>query len=227
MDEVAPTPRTRLRRLPGRGSYDRSTIHAILDAGSICHVAFALEGQPYALPTSYGRRNDTLLIHGSSASRALRSLRGNAPVCVTVTHLDGLVLARSVFRHSMNYRSVVILGTAAEIVDADEKREALRHLTEHLIPGRWTDARQPTESELRATAVFAIPVNEASAKVRTGPPSDDEDDYALHVWAGVIPLHLAAGDPAPDSRLPADVRLPTYVAAYADRMAGAAEPRTA
>src|SRR5579864_5388206 len=183
-----PTARTRVVREAQRGAYDRDTVYRILDEGFLCHVGFVADGQPFVIPTSYGRKNASLYIHGSAASRMLRQMRDGVPVCVTVTLLDGLVLARSVFNHSMNYRSVVILGKATLVDNPEEKLAALRALSEHIIPGRWDDARQPNEQELKATSVLRVPIEEFSAKVRVGPPIDDEEDYAFPTWAGVLPL---------------------------------------
>ncbi|MFZ0807077.1 MAG: pyridoxamine 5'-phosphate oxidase family protein, partial [Candidatus Sulfotelmatobacter sp.] len=174
-----PTPRTRVIREPHRGVYDRETVYQILDEGFLCHVGFAVEGQPFVIPTSYGRKDSTLYIHGSAASRMLRQMREGVAVCITVTLLDGLVLARSVFNHSMNYRSVVILGKAELVDDTAEKLEALRILSEHILPGRWADARQPNERELKQTSVLRVPIEEFSAKVRSGPAIDDEEDYSF------------------------------------------------
>src|SRR5271165_2792670 len=188
-----PTPRTRVVREPQRAVYDRDAINQILDEAFLCHVGFVADGQPYVIPTSYGRDGDVLYIHGSAASRMLRNLDQGVPVCVTVTLVDGLVLARSVFNHSMNYRSVVILGKAALVEDPEEKLAALRTLSEHILPGRWDEARQPNERELKATSVLRVPIEEFSAKVRTGPPVDDAEDYSFPTWAGVIPLETKAG----------------------------------
>src|SRR5687768_17447050 len=173
--------RTKVKRLPARGQYDRETINAVLDEGFICHVGFVVDGQPYVIPTGYARVNDVLYIHGSSASRMLRNLSKGVDVCVTVTLIDGLVLARSAFHHSINYRSVVILGKATLVEDPKEKDKALEALTEHIVPGRWADVRWPTELELKATTVLRLPIEEASAKVRSGDPKDDEEDYAMNV----------------------------------------------
>ena len=214
MSEFTPTERTQVKRLPKRGHYDRETVYAILDAGFVCHVGFNADGQPYVIPTNYGRAGDTLYLHGSAASRMLRTLSGGVPVCVTVTHVDGLVLARSAFHHSVNYRSVVILGTARLVEDPAEKMEALRVFTEHVLKGRWDDVRQPTEQELKGTTVLALPLEEVSAKVRTGGPVDDEADYALPVWAGVLPLETVAQPPQPDARLKAGTPLPAYLKNY-------------
>jgi uncharacterized protein len=209
---IAPTPRTRVAREPQRALYDRETINRILDEAFLCHVGFAVDGQPYVIPTSYGRQDDILYIHGSAASRMLRNLDKGVPVCVTVTLLDGLVLARSVFNHSMNYRSVVILGSATLVDDPAEKLEALRLLSEHIIPQRWDDARQPDEKELKATSVLRLPIQEFSAKVRVGAAIDDEEDYAFPTWAGVIPLDTTVGTAIRDERCQQD--LPTYLQNY-------------
>ena len=182
----------RVKREPRRGVYDRETIDAILDEALVCHLGFAVDGQPYVIPTLHARVGDLLYVHGSAASRMLRHAASDARICVTVTLLDGLVLARSVFNHSIDYRSVVVLGTPTLVEAADEKREALRAFTEHVAPGRWEEARQPTEQELKATWILSIPLDEASAKVRTGPPEDEPEDLDLPVWAGVVPIHLAA-----------------------------------
>jgi nitroimidazol reductase NimA-like FMN-containing flavoprotein (pyridoxamine 5'-phosphate oxidase superfamily) len=214
MSEFTPTERTQVKRLPKRGKYDRETVYGILDAGFVCHVGFSADGQPYVIPTNYGRAGDTLYLHGSAASRMLRTLSGGVPVCVTVTHVDGLVLARSAFHHSVNYRSVMILGTARLVEDPAEKMEALRIFTEHVLKGRWDDVRQPTEQELKGTMVLALPLEEVSAKVRTGGPVDDEADYALPVWAGVLPLETVAQPPQPDPRLKSDTPLPIYLKNY-------------
>jgi nitroimidazol reductase NimA-like FMN-containing flavoprotein (pyridoxamine 5'-phosphate oxidase superfamily) len=203
--------RTRVRRLPERAAYDRKTVHAILDEGLICHVGFVLEGQPFVIPTIHGRDGEKLYLHGSAASRMLRSIREGIPVCVTVTIVDGLVLARSAFNHSMNYRSVVALGTAKELKGERERLHALKVISDHVLPGRWEDARRPTKKELAQTLVLELELKECSAKVRTGPPHDDDEDYALKVWAGELPLKLEAGSPAPDSRLAPGVELPAYL----------------
>jgi uncharacterized protein len=213
-----PTPRTRVIREPHRGVYDRETAYRILDAGFLCHVGFVSDGQPFVIPTSYGRRGASLYMHGSAASRMLRQMqKEDVPVCVTVTLLDGLVLARSVFNHSMNYRSVVILGKATLVDDPEEKLVALRTLSEHILPGRWDDSRQPNEQELKATSVLRLPIEEFSAKVRTGPPVDDEEDMAFPTWAGVIPLEIAAGAPIDDpTRVPLRP-VPEYARNYTRR----------
>jgi len=194
--------------------YDRAAINQILDEGFLCHVGFAAnsDAQPYVIPTSYGRAGDVLYIHGSAASRMLRNLDQGVPVCLTVTLLDGLVLARSIFNHSMNYRSVVILGTAMLVSDPAEKLAALRSLSEHILPHRWDDVRPPNEKELKATSVLKLPIDEFSAKVRVGPPIDDEDDYSFPTWAGVIPLETAVGKAIPDDRC--EKELPEYMKNY-------------
>jgi hypothetical protein len=197
-----------------RGVYDRETAYRILDEGFLCHVGFVADGQPFVIPTSYGRKEASLYIHGSAASRMLRQLKDGVPVCVTVTLLDGLVLARSVFNHSMNYRSVVVLGKATLVEDAEEKLEALRLLSEHILPGRWADARQPNERELKQTSVLKLPIEEFSAKVRTGPPIDDQEDYSFPTWAGVVPLEMIAGAPINDSLLDPAREIPAYARHY-------------
>jgi nitroimidazol reductase NimA-like FMN-containing flavoprotein (pyridoxamine 5'-phosphate oxidase superfamily) len=211
---IPPTEKTKLGRIPKRGSFDRTTIYKILDEAFICHVGFVVDGQPFVIPTGYARVEDRLLIHGSAASRMLRALTEGIDVCVTVTLVDGLVLARSAFHHSMNYRSVVVFGRAQVVSEEHEKLDALHAFTEHIIRGRWADVRLPTSNELKATLVLSLPLEEASAKIRTGAPVDDEADYALKVWAGEIPLRLGAGAPIPDSRLPAETELPAHVADY-------------
>jgi uncharacterized protein len=207
-----PTERTRLRRLPERAAYDRETVHAILDEGFICHVGFNLDGQPYVIPTGYARIDETLYLHGSSGSRL--GLRPGMPVCVTVTLLDGLVLARSAFHHSMNYRSVTVLGRTRPVTDPEEKDAALRALVEHIVPGRSGAVRAGNRRELAATAVLALPLREVSAKLRAGPPVDEDEDYALPVWAGVLPLALTAGAPIADPRLGRGVAVPPHVTAW-------------
>lgn len=214
IENQTPSQRTRVIREPDRGVYDRETVYRILDEGFLCHVGFAVDGQVFVIPTSYGRKDSEVYIHGSAASRMLRQMKAGVPVCVTVTLLDGLVLARSVFNHSMNYRSVVILGTATLVEAPAEKLAALRVLSEHIIPGRWGDARQPNERELNATSVLRVPIEEFSAKVRTGPPIDDEEDYAFPTWAGVIPLRMSVGDAVADPRLDTPRPVPDYVRNY-------------
>jgi hypothetical protein len=208
------TPQNRVKRLPKRGSYDAATIYPILDEAMICHVGFVQDGQPYMIPTLHARDGDTLLLHGATTSRMLQHAAAGHPLCVTVTLIDGVVLARSVFHHSINYRSAVVFGVGTPIEDADAKMAALARFTDKLLPGRWADARPPNEVELKATAVVAVDMLSASAKVRTGDPGDDEEDIALPIWAGVIPLALHAGAPIPAPNLAADVPLPDYLAAY-------------
>jgi uncharacterized protein len=208
------TERTTVKRLPKRGAYDRDTIYPILDEALICHVGFAVNGQPYVIPTGFARIGDDLYIHGSSASRMLRNLAQGIDVCVTVTLLDGLVLARSAFHHSMNYRSVVILGKASLVEDAEEKYKALEAFTEHVIPGRWADIRWPSDLELKATSVLKLPIKEASAKIRIGGPIDDDEDYAMNVWAGVIPISLHPSAPVADEKLAEGVKVPDHAVDY-------------
>jgi uncharacterized protein len=213
----APSARTRVVREAHRGAYDRATAYKILDEGFICHVGFVMDGQPFVIPTAYGRVGDDLYIHGSAASRMLRNLDKGIPVCVTVTLLDGLVLARSIFNHSMNYRSVVVLGTAGAVLDTKDKLEALKSLSEHILPGRWADSRQPNERELKQTLVLRLPIKEFSSKVRQGPPIDDEEDYSFPTWAGVVPLQTIPGAPENDPRLDAKTPIPAYASRYSRR----------
>jgi uncharacterized protein len=209
-----PTARTRVVREADRAVYDRETVYRILDEGFLCHAGFVVDGQPFVIPTSYGRKDARLYIHGSAASRMLRQMKDGVPVCITVTLLEGLVLARSVFNHSMNYRSVVILGKATLVDDPEEKLAALRILSEHILPGRWDDARQPNERELKATSVLRVPIEEYSAKVRQGPAIDDEEDYSFPTWAGVVPLEMVAGQPINDARLLPGREVPSYARHY-------------
>jgi uncharacterized protein len=213
-DSFPATERTHLLREAHRAVYDREAIYKILDEAFVCHVGFASEGQPFVIPTMFARIGEAIYFHGSAASRMLRRLSGGLPACITVTLTDGLVLARSVFNHSMNYRSVVALGTATLIDDPAEKLQALRAFTEKLIPDRWNDARQPNEKELKATSILKLPLTEVSAKVRTGDVEDDADDYALPVWAGIIPMRLVADPPIRDARCDGSVRTPDYAAHY-------------
>jgi nitroimidazol reductase NimA-like FMN-containing flavoprotein (pyridoxamine 5'-phosphate oxidase superfamily) len=207
------TPRTRLKRLPKRGAHDFATIAAILDEGFFCHVGFVAGGQPYVIPTGYGRKGRTLYIHGSFASRMLNELAIGISMCLTVTLVDGLVLARSGFHSSINYRSVVVLGRTT-VVEGEEKAAALEIISEQILPGRWADIRWPNRKELKATTVLKLHIDEASAKTRTGPPLDDEDDYALECWAGVLPLKLMLGEPVADSRLQRDIPVPAYARTF-------------
>ena len=207
---LSQTPRTTLRRHRERGATDRAELYAVLDAGLICHLGVVADGAPVVLPTAYGRSGDTLYLHGSSANGAFMAARGQQ-ICVTVTHMDGLVAARSVFNHSVNYRSAVVFGTASAVLDEDEQRHALELITDHLIPGRWAAARQPTSKEMAATAVLSLPLAEASVKVRTGMPADEPEDQDLDVWAGVLPISVTFGDPLPDPQLRAEVQLPAHI----------------
>jgi uncharacterized protein len=209
-----PTEQTTVKRLPARGVYDREVVHRILDEALICHLGFVVDGQPFVIPTIHVRVAETIYVHGSPASRMLRTLEQGVPACVTVTHVDGLVLARSAFHHSMNYRSAVVLGTARVVDDQQKKFEALHALTDHLMRGRWEDIRQPSPEELRRTLVLEIAIESASAKIRTGPPLDEEEDYALPMWAGVLPLKLIAAEPIADPRLSGDVPMSPYAASY-------------
>lgn len=201
MNDITQTERTRLRRLPKRGAFDRETVNSILDEAFICHIGFTVDQQPYVIPTAFGRVDDVLYIHGSSASRMLRTLSLGVEMCFTATLIDGLVLARSAFHHSINYRSIVVLGNATLVESNEEKNLALEAITNHIVPGRWADVRWPTELELKATSVLKMPIEEASAKIRTGPPIDDEEDYAMNIWAGILPVELKTGDPIDDDRL--------------------------
>jgi uncharacterized protein len=214
MSTTTQTKRTTVKRLPARGHYDRESINGILDEAFICHVGFVVDGQPYVIPTGYARVDDQLYIHGSAASRMLRSLSKGLNVCVTVTLIDGLVLARSAFHHSINYRSVVVLGNAELVTDPAEKDKALEAITEHIVPGRWAEVRWPTELELKATTVLRLAITEASAKIRTGDPKDDEEDYAMDVWAGILPLTMECGKPVRDSRGKPEIQPPPYVTSY-------------
>ena len=211
MTELKITARTKIKRIPDRGSHDRDAINAILDEALIAHVAFTKDGDPAVLPTAHWRVGDTLYIHGHSKNAMLSAVRGGAPLCVCVTLLDGLVLARSAFHHSINYRSVVIFGQALEVTDTDEKMAALKTFTDKVAPGRWAEIRGPDKQEMKATMVLAIPIEEASAKIRTGPPKDDEPDYALPVWAGVVPIRHVAGSPETDPDMKMETPVPEYV----------------
>lgn len=214
MPQFTPTERTTLHRRPTRGSYDHATVAAILDEALYCHVGFTVDGQPYVIPTIHARVGEQLYLHGASASRMLRTLKEGIPMCVTVTILDGLVLARSAFHHSLNYRSVVVLGTAHEATDLAEKNNALRAIVEHVAPQRWDEVRQPHAQELKATSVLRLPLEEVSAKIRTGPPLDDEEDYQLPCWAGELPLRLTLQSAIPDPRLAPGIALPAYIQHY-------------
>ena len=213
-DVYEPTERTTVKRLPTRGAYDRAAVHQILDEALICHLGFVVDGQPFVIPTIHVRVGEIIYVHGSPASRMLRTLERGIPACLTVTHVDGLVLARSAFHHSMNYRSVMVFGTAQVVDDPAKKAEALHALTDHLIRGRWEEIRQPSPEELRRTLMLAIAIDEASAKVRVGPPLDEDEDYALSMWAGVLPLRLTAMDAIADPRLAPGTAVPSYVASF-------------
>jgi nitroimidazol reductase NimA-like FMN-containing flavoprotein (pyridoxamine 5'-phosphate oxidase superfamily) len=213
-----PTKRAELRRIPDRGSHDWVTINQILDAGFLAHVGFCVDRQPFVIPTLYGRDGERLYLHGSAVSRMLRELETGNPACVTVTLVDGLVLSRSAFDHSMNYRSVVAFGTARKVMDPEQKIKSLRVISEHLIGGRWAEVRGPSDKELKATTVLEFSIEEASSKVRSGPPLDDENDYGLKVWAGVLPLEIKSRPPIPDDRLVEGVTLPEYVERYDARL---------
>jgi uncharacterized protein len=219
---LSPTPRTTLHRLRERGRLERTDLDAVLDAGLICHVGVIIDGAPVVLPTGYGRIGEVLYLHGSSGNRSLLAAAGQQ-ICVTITLLDGLVCARAVFHHSMNYRSAVIFGTARLVDDPDETLAALEAVTNHLVPGQWDHARPPTRKELAATAVIALPLAEASVKIRSGAPKDDPEDYDSGIWAGVLPAALAFGPVEPDPALPGDVRVPDHIAALANRLHGAPE----
>lgn len=214
----APSDRTRVRRLPKRGAYDKESIHAILDEGVVCHVGFVSDGHPFVMPMTYARDGERLLLHGSRASRALKAIAGGTDVCVTVTHNDGFVLARSAFHHSMNYRSVVVLGRGRAIEDPEAKLEAFRRYFDVLIPGRWDDVRPPNQVEMDQTLMVEIPLDEASAKARTGMPSDEEEDYALDTWAGLIPMSTAIHAPVPDDQLRDGIDTPDYATTYTRRL---------
>jgi nitroimidazol reductase NimA-like FMN-containing flavoprotein (pyridoxamine 5'-phosphate oxidase superfamily) len=220
-EEFEPTERTTLRRFPKRGSYDREVVARILDEALICHLGFVVDGQPYVIPTTHARCGDRLYVHGSAAGRMPRTLQQGLPICVTVTLLDGLVMARSAFHHSMNYRSVVVLGVATEVREASEKRAALEAIVEHVVPGRWAQVRPPTESELGATMVLSVSLREVSAKIRTGPPLDDESDYGWPCWAGEIPLRLTSFAPMSDRRLDPRIEVPGWAKNYRRHGAGA------
>lgn len=214
-EQLAVTGKTKLRRLTKRGSYDVETIYKILDEGFVAHIGFTgAGGQTFVIPTSYARHGDKLLIHGSGASRMMRALSEEIEICATVTLVDGLVLARSAFHHSMNYRSVVVFGAAKVIKDENEKMEALRLFTEHIVPGRWREVRPPTANELKATTVLVLPLSEASAKIRTGNPVDNAEDYEINVWAGVLPLAIKAGKPLPDPLMSQEITRPNYITNY-------------
>ena len=209
--EFPKSERSKLRRIPDRGHYDRETVYDVLDAGMIAHVGIALEGQPFVIPLLYARQDDEIVLHGAKASRLLKVAAAGGEICVTVTLLDGLVLARSLFHHSVNYRSVVVFGKGRLLESEEDKLRALEAISEQMLPGRWADARQPNAKELHATSVVAVKIDEATAKIRTGPPKDEKEDYALPVWAGVIPVRQVSGTPVPDERLEPATPLPDYL----------------
>jgi nitroimidazol reductase NimA-like FMN-containing flavoprotein (pyridoxamine 5'-phosphate oxidase superfamily) len=211
MSDLTPTPRSRVKRLPDRGHYDFETIASILDAGFLCYVGYVIDGQPYVTPTTYWRNGEHVYWHGSSASRMLRTLETGVDVCMTVAHVDGFVLARSAFHHSINYRSVMLFGKAHRLEDEDAKAKALEDFVERMFPGRWAELRPVTSQELNATTVLRMPILEGSAKIRTGPPKDDKEDYTWPVWAGVLPVHSVLAAPIPDKRLPGTIREPEYL----------------
>lgn len=213
-DKLEVNDRNRVKRLPERGVYDRDQVYAILDAGFLCHVGFVQDNQPFVIPTNYGRRNDEILLHGSAASRMLKHLAAGNAACITVTHVDGLVLARSGFHSSINYRSAVVFGHGVEITDPAEKNDALYAISENICPGRWSDIRGPSPQELKGTGVVRVHIESASAKIRMGPPKDDEEDYALGMWAGILPLYTTTGELIPDPRLPAETKVPGYLRQY-------------
>ena len=214
MTEFPQTAQNRVRRMPTRGAYDKATIYPIVDEALICHVGLIEAEQPVVIPTLHARDGDQILLHGATTSRLLRYAATGAPLCITVTLVDGLVLARSIFHHSINYRSAVLFGRGVLIEGEAAKMAALERFTEKLIPGRWDDARMPNAVELKATSVVAVTIESASAKIRTGPPKDDEEDYALSVWAGVLPLHQSVGEPLPDPAARTEIRVPDYIVNY-------------
>ena len=216
---IAPTERTRLKRLPDRGAFERDTVNAILDEGLVCHLGFVHEGQPFVIPTTYARIDDGLYLHGSAAGRTLRTMRADVAVCVTVTLLDGLVLARSAFHHSMNYRSVVVLGGVTEVTDPAEKTRALEAIVEHMAPGRWDEVRPPTVQEMKGTMVLRLPITEASAKIRRGGPIDDAEDMTWPCWAGYVPVRLVALPPVSDPAVQPGFAAPATVNPYVEAVA--------
>jgi uncharacterized protein len=218
--DYKPTERTRVFRKPGRGTYDRELVHSILDEALVCHVGFVQDGQPYVTPTIHAREGETLYLHGANANRTLKALAGGVSCCVTVTLVDELVLARAALHHSLNYRSAMVLGTAREVTDSAEKERALRAVVEHIAPGRSEEVRGPDETDLRSTKVLSMAIEEASAKVRTGPPLDDDDDLDLPYWAGQLPLTRGTGDPVPAPDLTRDLPVPDHVTSWPTTAAG-------
>lgn len=217
MSDFDITDQNRVRRVPERGVYDKATVYAIVDDALVGHVAFLVDDQPFVIPTLIARAEDDLLIHGATSSRLMRRIEAGTELAVAVTHVDGIVLARSIFHHSINYRSAILFGSGTLITDPDQKLAALRVFSDRLLPGRWADAREPNDRELKATAVAKVSINLASAKVRSGPPGDDEDDYGLPVWAGVLPIRQLIGQPVPDERLYDEIDLPQYIRQYRAR----------
>ncbi|UII34950.1 pyridoxamine 5'-phosphate oxidase family protein [Fulvivirga ulvae] len=213
MEQFEVTTRNKVKRVPERGHYDKSTVYEILDAGFLCHISFVVDGRPMIIPTFYGREGNQLYIHGATTSRMIKNLKEGVPMTLAVSHVDGLVLARSAFHHSMNYRSVVVFGTARVVADED-KDHALYVMSEHLIEGRWQEVRPPNANELKATTVLAIEMEQASAKIRTGPPKDDKEDYDLDIWAGVVPLGMGIGSPVKDDLLKPNVKISDSVRKY-------------
>jgi nitroimidazol reductase NimA-like FMN-containing flavoprotein (pyridoxamine 5'-phosphate oxidase superfamily) len=211
MNDLTPTPRSQVKRIPERGRYDFDTIASILDAGFLCHVGYVIDGQPYVTPTAYWREEEHVYWHGSSASRMLRTLERGVDACLTVAHVDGLVLARSAFHHSINYRSAMLFGKAHKLEDEGGKAAALERFVERMFPGRWAELRPVSRQELKATTVMRMAIAEGSAKIRTGPPKDEEEDYGWPVWAGVLPVHAVAGPPVPDEKLPEAIQRPAYL----------------
>ena len=214
MEKTSITGRTKINRLPKRGFYDRETIFKILDDSFVCQIGFNIEGQVFVIPTLYGRRGDSIYIHGSKNSRMLEVFEKGEEICLTVTHVDGIVLARSAFHHSVNYRSAVIFGRPVMVTGSSEKKDALKIIMDHIIPGRWEDIREPNEKELNITSVFELKIHEASAKVRTGPANDDKEDLDLNVWAGVLPLNTAAGEPVENPDMRVEAEPPDYIKNY-------------
>lgn len=211
MNEFPQTDLNKVKRLPQRGQYDKKSVYDIVDEALICHVGFTVEGQPFVMPTIHTRIGDTVYLHGAVANRMLNHIKAGNSVCLTMTLVDGIVFARSVFHHSMNYRSAVLFGKGRVVLTYDEKWKVFEALTEHIAKGRWKDARHPNELEDKSTQIIAVEIESASAKVRTGPAKDDEEDYALPVWAGVLPLRMTAGEPAADEKLATDISIPEYV----------------
>jgi uncharacterized protein len=214
LTDFSRSPKNKIKRKPDRGHYDKETVHQILDEGLICHVGLIQDNSPIVIPMNYARQGDQILLHGAPGSRLLQSIKNGAEVCITVTLIDDLVLARSVLHHSMNYRSVVFFGRGTLVEEYNQKKEAFKTIVDHIIPGRWDDARQPSDKEIKQTYVVAVPINEASAKIRSGPVIDEEDDYALSVWAGLLPLGFNPAEPVSDEKLDKNIQVPDYVKNY-------------